>query len=197
MRLPRRKFLQLAAGAAALPALARGARAPFLRREPITVVVPFPAGGPTDAIVRIMGERMRLSLGQPLIVEYVTGASGTIGLGRVARAAPDGYTMLIGHLGTNVIVPALAALSVRCGERLHAARAAAEQSIPAGDEEFRSGEYARRADRLGEGEPGKDFGGNAGRQTPSRTSRASLFRTSPAHTSRSCPIAARRRRCRT
>ncbi len=110
MRLPRRKFLQLAAGAAALPALARGARAQSYPARPITVVVPFPAGGPTDAIVRIMGERMRLSLGQPLIVEYVTGASGTIGLGRVARAAPDGYTMLIGHLGTNVIVPALTQL---------------------------------------------------------------------------------------
>jgi tripartite-type tricarboxylate transporter receptor subunit TctC len=66
--------------------------------RPITVVVPFPAGGPTDAIVRILGERMRVSLGQPLVVEYVTGAAGSIGVGRVARAAPDGYTMVIGHL---------------------------------------------------------------------------------------------------
>ena len=52
---------------------------------------------------RIMGERMRVSLGQPLVVEYVTGAAGIIGVGRVARAAPDGYTVLIGHLGTNVV----------------------------------------------------------------------------------------------
>jgi tripartite-type tricarboxylate transporter receptor subunit TctC len=71
--------------------------------RPITVVVPFPAGGPTDAIVRILGERMRGSLGQPLVVEYVTGAAGTIGVGRVARAAPDGYTMVIGHLATHVM----------------------------------------------------------------------------------------------
>src|SRR5499426_411093 len=72
--------------------------------RPITVVVPFPAGGPTDAIVRLLGERMRLSLGQPLVVEYVTGAAGTIGLGlgRVARAAPDGYTVIFGHTGTHV-----------------------------------------------------------------------------------------------
>jgi tripartite-type tricarboxylate transporter receptor subunit TctC len=71
--------------------------------RPITVVVPFPAGGPTDAIVRILGERMRVSLGQPLVVEYVTGAAGSIGVGRVARAAPDGYTMVIGHLATHVM----------------------------------------------------------------------------------------------
>jgi tripartite-type tricarboxylate transporter receptor subunit TctC len=66
-------------------------------------VVPFPAGGPTDAIVRLLGERMRLSLGQPLVVEYVTGAAGTIGLARVARAAPDGYTVIFGHTGTHVL----------------------------------------------------------------------------------------------
>jgi tripartite-type tricarboxylate transporter receptor subunit TctC len=79
--------------------------------RPITVIVPFPAGGPTDAIVRILGERMRVSLGQPLVVEYVTGAAGTIGVGRVARASADGYTMLIGHLATNVISPAFYSVS--------------------------------------------------------------------------------------
>jgi tripartite-type tricarboxylate transporter receptor subunit TctC len=69
--------------------------------RPITVVVPFPAGGPTDAIIRNLGERMRVSLGQPLVVEYVTGAAGTVGTGRVARAAPDGYTIICGHFGTH------------------------------------------------------------------------------------------------
>jgi tripartite-type tricarboxylate transporter receptor subunit TctC len=78
--------------------------------RPITIVVPFAAGGPTDALVRILSERMRVSLGQPLVVEYVTGAAGTLGVGRVARAAPDGYTVQIGHLGTNVVVPALYSL---------------------------------------------------------------------------------------
>jgi tripartite-type tricarboxylate transporter receptor subunit TctC len=69
--------------------------------RPITVVVPFPAGGPTDAIIRNLGERMRVSLGQPVVVEYVTGAGGTVGTGRVQRAAPDGYTLILGHFGTH------------------------------------------------------------------------------------------------
>jgi tripartite-type tricarboxylate transporter receptor subunit TctC len=68
--------------------------------RPVTVVVPFPAGGPTDAIIRNLGERMRQSLGQPLLVEYVSGASGTVGTTRVNRAAPDGYTIICGHFGT-------------------------------------------------------------------------------------------------
>jgi tripartite-type tricarboxylate transporter receptor subunit TctC len=68
--------------------------------RPITVVIPFPAGGPTDAIIRNLGERMRQSLGQPLLVEYVVGASGTVGTTRVNRAAPDGYTIICGHFGT-------------------------------------------------------------------------------------------------
>src|SRR5689334_7644834 len=69
--------------------------------RPITVVVPFPAGGPTDAIMRNLGDRMRASLGQPLVVEYVSGASGTVGMTRVVRAAPDGYTLICGHVGTH------------------------------------------------------------------------------------------------
>jgi tripartite-type tricarboxylate transporter receptor subunit TctC len=70
--------------------------------RPITIVVPFPAGGPTDTLARIFGERLKLTLGQPLIVENVTGASGSIGVGRVAKAAADGYTLSIGHLITHV-----------------------------------------------------------------------------------------------
>src|SRR5580693_7626726 len=91
-------------------AVAGSAGAQTYPTHPITIVVPFPAGGPTDALVRILSERMRVSLGQPLVVEYVTGAAGTLGVGRVARAAPDGYTVQIGHLGTNVVVPALYSL---------------------------------------------------------------------------------------
>ena len=101
MKLPRRKFLHLAAGAAALPAVSRIARA--YPTHPITMVVPYAAGGPTDTIARILTERMRASLGQIVIVENVTGAAGTIGVGRVARAAPDGYTICIGHWGTHVV----------------------------------------------------------------------------------------------
>ena len=69
----------------------------------ITMVVPFPAGGPTDALARILSERMRLTLGQPVVVENMPGATGTIGTGRVARAASDGYTLLVGIMSTQVL----------------------------------------------------------------------------------------------
>ena len=91
----------LSVGIALLVAGLMGAQAQDYPNRPINVVVPFPAGGPTDAIMRNLGERMRVSLGQPLVVEYVTGASGAVGTGRVARAAPDGYTIVCGHFGTH------------------------------------------------------------------------------------------------
>jgi tripartite-type tricarboxylate transporter receptor subunit TctC len=78
-----------------------GARADEFPSHPITIVVPFSAGGPTDAMARIMADGMKNTLGQSLI-ENVTGAGGSIGVGRVARAAPDGYTVSLGHLGTHV-----------------------------------------------------------------------------------------------
>jgi tripartite-type tricarboxylate transporter receptor subunit TctC len=93
MILPRRRFLRLAAGAAALPTLARTASAQAYPSRPITIVVPSAAGGPSDVVARIVGERMRGFLGQPLIIDNVTGANGTLGTGRVARARPDGYTL--------------------------------------------------------------------------------------------------------
>src|SRR6516165_13796 len=99
MKRSRRRFLRLAAGAAALPALSRLASAQAYPARPMTMVVPYSAGGPTDTIARIMAERMRTSLGQIILVENTTGAAGTIGVGRVARAAPDGYTISIGHWG--------------------------------------------------------------------------------------------------
>src|SRR5215475_3791389 len=110
MNLPRRKFLHLAAGAAALPTVPHIARAQAYPTRPITMVVPYSAGGPTDTIARIMAERMRVSLGQIIVVENVTGAAGTIGVGKVARSASDGYTICIGHWGTHVVNPAIYAL---------------------------------------------------------------------------------------
>jgi tripartite-type tricarboxylate transporter receptor subunit TctC len=70
--------------------------------HPITIVVPFSAGGPSDALARILAERMQRTLGQTILIENVTGAGGSLGVGRVVRAAPDGYTIGFGHLGTNV-----------------------------------------------------------------------------------------------
>ena len=75
--------------------------------RPITIVVPVSPGGPTDAIARIVAERMRVTLGQPVVVENVTGAAGNVGVGRVARAAPDGYTIGIGLTSTHVFNDAI------------------------------------------------------------------------------------------
>src|SRR5712691_7295091 len=72
-----------------------------------SLVVPFSAGGPTDTIGRIMAERMGRSLGQTIIVENTTGAGGSIAVGKVVRAAPDGYTLSIGHFGTHVVAGAV------------------------------------------------------------------------------------------
>src|SRR5437870_10745791 len=71
--------------------------------RPVTMVVPFAAGGPVDTIARIVGASMGKTLGQTVVVESVVGAAGTLGVGRVARAAPDGYTLSIGHWGTHVV----------------------------------------------------------------------------------------------
>jgi tripartite-type tricarboxylate transporter receptor subunit TctC len=77
------------------------AQTPAYPTRPITMVVPFAAGGPTDVLARVLGQRMGQSLGQQIIVEDVTGAGGTIGAARAAKAAPDGYTMVMGNLGTH------------------------------------------------------------------------------------------------
>jgi tripartite-type tricarboxylate transporter receptor subunit TctC len=91
----------LAAFVASL-ALGGHARADSFPSHPITIVVPFSAGGPTDAMARILSERLQARLGQTILIENVTGAAGSLGVGRVVRAAPDGYTISIGHLGTHV-----------------------------------------------------------------------------------------------
>jgi len=73
----------------------------------ITIVVPYPAGGPTDTIARILADHMKATLGQSVIIENISGAGGSIGVGRVAHADPDGYTLAIGHVQTHVFNPAI------------------------------------------------------------------------------------------
>jgi tripartite-type tricarboxylate transporter receptor subunit TctC len=86
----------------AILAFGAGARAENFPSHPITIVVPFAAGGPSDVMARILAERMKTTLGETILVENVTGAGGSIGVGRALRSAPDGYTISFGHLGTHV-----------------------------------------------------------------------------------------------
>jgi tripartite-type tricarboxylate transporter receptor subunit TctC len=107
MTVHRRKFFRLAAATVALPAIARPALAETFPSRPVTMVVPFAAGGGTDIFARILAEGMRGPLGQTVVIENVAGAGGSIGVGRVVHAAPDGYTLSIGTLTTHVLSGAL------------------------------------------------------------------------------------------
>jgi len=107
MKLP---FLFLAL---VLATLSSGSRTGWAQNYPtrqVTMIVPYAAGGPTDVLARVLAEKMRAPLGQAVIVENVPGGGGSIGVGRVARAAPDGYTIDFGNNGSNVLVGALYAL---------------------------------------------------------------------------------------
>jgi tripartite-type tricarboxylate transporter receptor subunit TctC len=110
MSFPRRRFLQMAAGGLAMPALPRASSAQDYPSKPITMIVPYAAGGPTDTVGRVVTERMRAELGQTIVAENVGGAGGSIGLGRLARAAPDGYTINVGNWSAHVVNGAIYSL---------------------------------------------------------------------------------------
>jgi tripartite-type tricarboxylate transporter receptor subunit TctC len=93
--LGRRTFLHLAAGASALPAVSRIARAQAYPSRPVRMIVPFPAGQATDSIARLVGQSLSERMGQPFVIENRTGAGGNIGTEGVVRASPDGYTLLL------------------------------------------------------------------------------------------------------
>ena len=99
--------LRIAAALAASVLAAAPAAAQTYPAKPITMIVPFAAGGPTDIIARIVGENMGRTLGQQIVIENVAGAGGTTGTTRTAQAAPDGYTIMMGHMGTHGAAPAL------------------------------------------------------------------------------------------
>jgi tripartite-type tricarboxylate transporter receptor subunit TctC len=103
-----RRLVELALACVALAASA--AAQPYPSR-PVTMIAPYPAGGPTDTLARILAERLQVTLGQPVVIENVSGAGGSIGVGRVAHAAPDGYTITIAHVQTHVFNPAIMKLN--------------------------------------------------------------------------------------
>src|ERR1700754_2226237 len=111
MTLDRRRLLCFVAGVAAVPATTCIASAQTYPVRPVTIVVPYAAGGPGDTVARVLVERLKETLGQPLVIENVTGANGSIAVGRVARAAPDGYTLSLGLWNTHVSNSALYALA--------------------------------------------------------------------------------------
>jgi tripartite-type tricarboxylate transporter receptor subunit TctC len=110
MTLRRRQFLHLAAGGAAAIAAPHITLAQAYPSRPVTMIVPFPAAGPADVLARILSEPMRAALGQPVVIENISGAAGSIAVGRVARATPDGYTIILGNLGTHVVNGAIYSL---------------------------------------------------------------------------------------
>src|SRR3979490_3193282 len=94
MKLPRRRFLHLAAGAAALPALSRSANAQAYPTQPVRIIVAFAAGSGSDILARLMGQWLAERLGQPIVVENRPGGGGNLGTEAVVKAPPDGYTLL-------------------------------------------------------------------------------------------------------
>jgi tripartite-type tricarboxylate transporter receptor subunit TctC len=110
MFLSRRRLVRASAAAVIFPTALRNAAAQAFPTRPVTMVVPFPAAGPADVLARILSEPMRAFLGQPVIIDNIGGAAGSIGVGRVARAPPDGYTVILGNLGTHVFNGAIYSL---------------------------------------------------------------------------------------
>ena len=95
MKLPRRRLLHLAAGAAALPAVSRLASAQAYPSRPVRVIVPYAPGGPTDIFARLIAQKLSEHFGKQFYVENIGGAGGNVGMGQGAKAAPDGYTLLV------------------------------------------------------------------------------------------------------
>ena len=195
MKFPRRQLLHLAAGAAALLAVSRIAGAQSYPTRPLTMIVPFPAGGGTDAIGRIIAERMRASLGRPVVIENVTGAGGSIGVGRVARAANDGYTFTLGAWSTFVANGVAYALPYNLLKDFEPIALVASQSslivakktMPADDLKGLIGWLKANPDRASAGTNGVG--------SP-RMSPRSIFKAKPALGSASYRTGAARLRCR-
>jgi tripartite-type tricarboxylate transporter receptor subunit TctC len=109
MKAPRRRFLQHLGTAAALLSVPRIASAQPYPSRPLTMIVPFPAGGATTTLARVLAEHLKETLGQPVVVENVGGAGGSIGVSRSARAGADGYSLSFGnwasHVGAGAVYP--------------------------------------------------------------------------------------------
>ena len=194
MNPPRRRLLQLAASAAALPMATHQAAAQAYPSRPISMIVPASAGGPTDAIGRVLAERMGAALSGTVLIDNVAGAGGSIGVGKVARATPDGYTLGIGQWSHYVLNGATYQLQydlltdfapigmVVTGPLLLVSR----KNLPADD--------AKSLVAWLKANPDKATAGTGGVGSPPHIS-GIFFQKMTGTPSSSCPTAARRRRC--
>ena len=137
--------LLLAAALLACCGAAGPAHAQSFPSRPITIVVPYPAGGVTDNLVRLLAERMKNSLGQSIVIENIGGGGGTIGVDRVSRAAPDGYTLVLGNSEKHGVRAGHHGDLLQCADRFRAGGAVAELSVPLGDDQRRAGERSCEA----------------------------------------------------
>ena len=158
--LHRRDFMRLAASAATLPALSGTTGAQGYPARAITLVVPYAAGGSADTLPRVIAERMRASLGKPIIVENVTGAAGSIGAGRIARAAPDGYTFGLGTWSTHVANAAIYPLQYDVKTGFRADCSDRVQSAADRDRQEPVAEQFGGIDCLAQSQSGQDIAGN-------------------------------------
>ena len=131
-----------------------GASAQSYPSRPVTIIVPTPAGGATDVIARLLAERMRTTLGQPVLVENVAGASGALGTNRTVRAAPDGYTICVGGWAFNVLNGAIFTLPYDVQKDFEPIGVIERHSFMIAGQARPAGEGPEGTDRLAEGQPG-------------------------------------------
>jgi tripartite-type tricarboxylate transporter receptor subunit TctC len=153
MKLPRRQFLHLAAGAAAFPGVSRLAWAQTYPARPVRIIVGFPAGNASDIIVRLMAQSLSERLGQQFVVENRPGAGGTIGTEAVVKAAPDGYTLLMEVVTANA-VNAMFYANLNYNTRHRAGREHCPWPFCHGDKSIGSSQDPLRVHRLCKGESG-------------------------------------------
>jgi len=167
MKLPhRRQFSAAGRWRCRAAAVSRFALAQAYPTRPITIIVPFAPGGPADTVARIVAERMRTTLGQPILIENVAGATGSIGVGRAARASADGYTLIAGTLTTQVLIGALYTLQYDLLNDFKPVVFAREWSIAYDSTANHGGEQFERTHGLAEGQPQQGVAGDGWRRRP-------------------------------
>ncbi len=176
MTLQRRQFLHLAAGAAALPITSRVARGEAYPSRPVRIIVAFAPGGIGDLGARLIGQSLQERLGQPVVIENRPGAGGNTGTEAVARAAPDGYTMIWAGANNAINASLYDNLNFQFRSRYRGRRQRHAGPVRHGGASVVSGEDRRGVHRLCQGQSGQGQYGISGRRHRSRTSTASCSR---------------------